>query len=53
LTAAANKALKDIKSRDYRSIIKPFASEIISMGLVLYEHGARVKAVFEPTRTDD
>ncbi|MDR0356515.1 MAG: hypothetical protein LBJ64_12400, partial [Deltaproteobacteria bacterium] len=48
LTTAANKALSDIKSRDYRSIIKPFASEIICMGLALYEHGARVKAVFEP-----
>ncbi|MDR0354468.1 MAG: hypothetical protein LBJ64_01850, partial [Deltaproteobacteria bacterium] len=52
LTTAANKALSDIKSRDYRSIIKPFASEIICMGLALYEHGARVKAVFEPTQAD-
>jgi hypothetical protein len=48
LSAAADQALKDIKSRDYRSLVKPFADEIIEMGLVIHEDGEQVKAVFEP-----
>ncbi|MDR0356534.1 MAG: hypothetical protein LBJ64_12495 [Deltaproteobacteria bacterium] len=51
LTLAANEALKDIKSKDYRSLSKPFAGEIICMGLALHEDEALVKAVFGRTRS--
>jgi hypothetical protein len=48
LSKAVDQALKDIETRDYRSLIKPFAGKITAMGMAVFEYGSKVKAAFAP-----
>jgi hypothetical protein len=48
LTKVVNKALNDITQRGYHQMIASEAKEIIDLGLVIYDHGATVKAAFGP-----
>ena len=53
LTKATDQALRDIIARDYHDIIDDDAVEIIDLGLAVYGHGNRVKAVFGPAGESD
>jgi hypothetical protein len=46
LSKAAQKALNDIKARDYHGIVKLKAAKIIDLGLAIYSNGAKIKAAF-------
>jgi hypothetical protein len=48
LSKAVDQALKDIETRDYRSLIKPFAGKISAMGMAVFKYGSKVKAAFAP-----
>jgi hypothetical protein len=48
LAKRAETALEDITNRNYHQVIESEAKEIIYLGMAIYGHGTKVKAIFGP-----